>query len=95
MINHLHLKNVGLFADEELHFAPRLNLITGGNGLGKSFLLNLTWFALTGVWPKKAQPSLPGGLMALPTDLNAEASLEASFDGADGETASTTTRASG
>lgn len=51
MINHLHLKNVGLFADEELHFAPRLNLITGGNGLGKSFLLNLTWFALTGVWP--------------------------------------------
>lgn len=87
MINRLHLKNVGLFADEELHFAPRLNLITGGNGLGKSFLLNLTWFALTGVWPKNVQPSLPGGLMALPTDLNAEASLEASFDGADGETA--------
>ena len=73
MINRLHLKNVGLFADEELHFAPRLNLITGGTGWANPFLLNLTWFALTGVWPKNVQPSLPGGLMALPTDLNAEA----------------------
>ena len=30
--------------------APRLNLITGDNGLGKSFLLDTAWWSLTGTW---------------------------------------------
>lgn len=30
--------------------ATRLNLITGDNGLGKSFLLEISWWALTGTW---------------------------------------------
>lgn len=29
---------------------PRLNIVTGDNGLGKSFLLELAWWALTGTW---------------------------------------------
>ena len=36
----------------KLTFEPgeRLNLITGDNGLGKTFLLDLAWWALTGDW---------------------------------------------
>lgn len=30
--------------------APRLTLITGDNGLGKTFLLECAWWALTGTW---------------------------------------------
>ena len=35
----------------EVEFAPRVNLITGDNGLGKSFLLDSAWWVLTGAWP--------------------------------------------
>jgi len=31
-----------------LKFAPRLNIFTGDNGLGKSFVLDLAWWALSG-----------------------------------------------
>jgi predicted ATPase len=37
--------------------APRLNLITGDNGLGKSFLLEVAFWALTDVWA--GRPSYP------------------------------------
>lgn len=43
----------------EVEFAERLNLITGDNGLGKSFLLDVAWWALTRTWPKQEQPALP------------------------------------
>ncbi|HYO55580.1 AAA family ATPase [Archangium sp.] len=38
MLESLHLKNVGPAPEMELRLAQRLNLITGDNGLGKSFL---------------------------------------------------------
>ena len=38
--------------------AKRLNIITGDNGLGKSFLLETAWWALTGTWTE--QPLHPG-----------------------------------
>jgi hypothetical protein len=50
MLKSLHLKNVGLAPDLRVDWAPRLNLITGDNGLGKSFLLDLAWWALTRTW---------------------------------------------
>ncbi len=31
-----------------LHFGLRLNIITGDNSLGKSFILDVVWWALTG-----------------------------------------------
>lgn len=34
----------------EFDFAPRLNLLTGDNGLGKSFLLDVLWYAHTWTW---------------------------------------------
>lgn len=52
MLEYLHLKNVGPAPEMELALAPRLNLLTGDNGLGKSFLLDVSWFALTRTWPQ-------------------------------------------
>jgi hypothetical protein len=50
MLQNIHLKGVGPAPELSLDFAPRLNLLTGDNGLGKSFVLDLTWWALTGSW---------------------------------------------
>jgi hypothetical protein len=52
MLEYLHLKNVGPAPEMELELAPRLNLLTGDNGLGKSFLLDVAWWALTRTWPQ-------------------------------------------
>ena len=38
--------------------AKRLNIITGDNGLGKTFLLDAAWWALTGTWAE--HPLHPG-----------------------------------
>lgn len=53
MLESLHLKNVGPAPRMELELAPRLNLITGDNGLGKSFLLDVAWWALTRTWARQ------------------------------------------
>jgi hypothetical protein len=58
MLEYLQLRNVGPSAEMQFEPAERLNLITGDNGLGKSFLLDVSWWALTRTW---------AGLIALPT----------------------------
>lgn len=40
--------------DLDVSLAPRLNLLAGDNGLGKTFLLDLAWWALTGTWSRRA-----------------------------------------
>jgi hypothetical protein len=50
MLKYLCLKNVGLSPDVRVDWADRLSLIAGDNGLGKSFLLDLAWWALTRTW---------------------------------------------
>jgi hypothetical protein len=52
MLESLHLKNVGPAPEMELRLAQRLNLLTGDNGLGKSFLLDIAWWALTRTWAR-------------------------------------------
>lgn len=59
MLKTLALKGVGpASAFGPVEFAPRLNFITGDNGLGKSFLLDIAWWALTRNWAR--------GVMAVP-----------------------------
>ncbi|NJL27278.1 MAG: AAA family ATPase [Thermoanaerobaculia bacterium] len=53
MLEYLRLKNVGPAPEMEMELAPRLNLITGDNGLGKSFLLDVAWWALTRSWARQ------------------------------------------
>lgn len=50
MLRYLRLSNVGPAPHMRLEFAPRLNVLTGDNGLGKSFLLDMAWWALTRTW---------------------------------------------
>lgn len=66
MLKHLRLNNVGPAVKLELEFAPRLNLVTGDNGLGKSFLLDIAWWAMTRRWPAEVNPRLASGRCALP-----------------------------
>jgi putative AbiEii toxin of type IV toxin-antitoxin system/AAA domain-containing protein len=54
MLQRIHLKGVGPAPELDLEFAPRLNLLTGDNGLGKSFILDIAWWALTGTWAGSA-----------------------------------------
>ena len=56
MLEKLHLKNVGPAPELEMEFAPRVNLITGDNGLGKSFLLDVAWEILTFTFHEKITP---------------------------------------
>lgn len=51
MLESIHLKNLGPAPEIKMELAPRLNLITGDNGLGKSLLLDVAWWALTRTWP--------------------------------------------
>ncbi len=75
MLERLELENVGPAPDMALDLQPRLNLITGDNGLGKSFLLDAAWWALTRRWPRDLNPRLTSGYAARPTDIARPAKL--------------------
>ena len=69
MLERLELENVGPAPEMVLDLQRRLNLITGDNGLGKSFLLDVAWWALTRRWPRDLNPRLTSGYPARPTDV--------------------------
>ncbi len=59
MISRLHLENLGPMPVLEVDFSPRVNIITGDNGLGKTLILDMAWYGLTRTWPedRKALPN--------------------------------------
>ena len=75
MLERLELENVGPAPEMVLDLQPRLNLITGDNGLGKSFLLDVAWWALTRRWPRDLNPRLTSGYAARPTSIKRPAKL--------------------
>ena len=75
MLERLELENVGPAPKMILDLQRRLNLITGDNGLGKSFLLDAAWWALTRKWPRDLNPNLTSGYPARPTDTERSAKL--------------------
>ncbi len=50
MLEQLTLDNMGLAPKLTFEFGSRLNIITGDNGVGKTFVLDSAWFALTRTW---------------------------------------------
>lgn len=62
ILTYLDAQGVGVAKDLVFEPAKRLNIITGDNGLGKTFLLDLAWWALTQDWADR--PAWPDG----PTD---------------------------
>ena len=50
MIREIHANGIGLQDSYDILLSQRLNIFTGDNGLGKSFMLDLAWWCLTGSW---------------------------------------------
>nr|WP_309688934.1 AAA family ATPase [Armatimonas sp.] len=61
MLEYLEIENAGPADHLRLDLAPRLNLLTGDNGLGKSFLLDVAWWVLSGIWPSDIKPEILTG----------------------------------
>jgi hypothetical protein len=59
VLNYLTLENVGPSPKMEIDFRPRMNFLTGDNGLGKTFLLDIAWWVLTRTWARL--PATPPG----------------------------------
>jgi hypothetical protein len=80
MIVDLRLTNLGPMPKTHVSFAPRLNVLTGDNGLGKTLLLDMAWYAMTRTWAE--------GRMVLPNvGARGRTSIEAEFRGANGRPA--------
>lgn len=54
MLHLLELQDVGPAPQMRLELHPRLNLLTGDNSLGKTFMLEVAWWALTRTWAEQA-----------------------------------------
>ena len=67
MLHWMKLRGTGPAAELTWDLAERLNLLTGDNGLGKSFLLDMAWRVLTRTW---------AGQMALLREDASSASIE-------------------
>jgi hypothetical protein len=52
MLKNLTFEGVGPAERLAIDFKPRLNFLTGDNGLGKSFVLDIAWWSLTRTWPR-------------------------------------------
>lgn len=50
MLRELHLIDTGPSPRLDVELGERINVLTGDNGLGKSFLLDVIWWAMTGAW---------------------------------------------
>jgi hypothetical protein len=72
MLRSLTLRNVGPATTMEFVPGKRLNVITGDNGLGKSFLLDLAWWAVTRSWA--------GPAIRPPLEAKGDASVDIRFD---------------
>ena len=73
-----YIETTGLGPAEKftLNPADRLTLITGDNGLGKTFLLECCWWALTGTWagrPALSNSGNAGGKTSITFAINSEA----------------------
>ncbi|MFN7883223.1 MAG: AAA family ATPase, partial [bacterium] len=49
----LRLTNAGPAQEMSIDFGQRLTIVTGDNGLGKSFLLDFAWWVATGTWAER------------------------------------------
>jgi hypothetical protein len=55
----LDLRGAGPSPSFTFHPGERLTIITGDNGLGKSFILECSWWSLTGSWADPQHPAFP------------------------------------
>ena len=66
MLESLKFENVGPAPSLEIDFKERLNFLAGDNGLGKTFLLDVAWWALTRTWARlPVVPHLPPAMPSI------------------------------
>jgi len=70
ILSYLEMGYIGPAKHTEFNPSERLNVITGDNGLGKTFLLEVGWWALTNEWAGRA---------ALPHDQRGKANAYIKF----------------
>lgn len=78
MLKSLSTAGVGPAPEFSAVFGQRLNVITGDNGLGKSFLLDVAWWVCAHDWPD--EPALPSPSSATGTEP-VEPTLSAEIEG--------------
>ncbi|NJK32063.1 MAG: AAA family ATPase [Deltaproteobacteria bacterium] len=86
MLSSLELHGVGPADEMAFEFGERLNVFTGDNGVGKSFVLDVIWWTRTGNWP--GRPAMPnaGGTAHIrvqgrrPLPSPGQAGMEAQYD---------------
>lgn len=71
MIRKLQLTRVGPAESMSLDFSEGVNVLTGDNGVGKSFLLDVIWWVLTRQWPQEINPVVQSGRKAEPSEPSA------------------------
>ncbi|EMF0961856.1 TPA: AAA family ATPase [Pseudomonas aeruginosa] len=76
MLNSLKLEGIGPAERLAVDFSPRLNFLTGDNGLGKSFVLDIAWWSLTRTWGR--------GVVAAPRADAKQSSIDYSYTGSAG-----------
>lgn len=59
MLETLRFRDVGPAPALEIAFSKRINLLVGDNGLGKTFLLDAAWWALTRTWARPKLKIMP------------------------------------
>ena len=59
MLEFLKMDHVGPAPHLEIEFKQRMNFLTGDNGLGKTFFLDVAWWAMSETWAR--QPLIPHG----------------------------------
>lgn len=88
MIRRIRTANVGPVPDMDIALGRRLNVLTGDNGLGKSFVLDVAWWGVSRVWPGEISRRMASGRMVIPnTHDDAEIRLVLSGAGGDAELA--------
>lgn len=70
MLEYLEIENAGPADHLRLDLAPRLNLLTGDNGLGKSFLMDVVWWTYTQYWPYEINENILTGRQIDPGDYS-------------------------
>jgi hypothetical protein len=74
-LSYLEINNAGPASQFIFEPGRHLNLITGDNGLGKTFLMECAWWAMTATWPD---------LPVYPTNIKKQASITYGLSGVEG-----------
>lgn len=77
MLRTIHLEGVGPAPKMDLELASRLNLLTGDNGVGKTFFLDVAWWIMTGDWGRvPAWPQADAAMPRIDSSFDAEAGVQ-------------------